>query len=175
MKTIKKHMFQTDDGQLFETVKDAKRHIAKKRYMRQLIIASYHVKTQDTIYHYILNDEMNNILDYTCYHDAKAMMHLLKKHPYTYYEKQTDGSYNARLNIELVNVQELRSLDDNVRIESYDDDTPYTTETLIAHMNKYIDSNEDVTEQLISIYVEQDTELHIFCKDIFDYNSPFIN
>lgn len=176
MKTIKKHMFQTDDGQMFETVKDAKRHIAKKQYMRQIVIASYHVKTQDRIYHYVLNDEMNDILDYTAYHDAKAMMHLLKKHPYTYYEKQPDGSYNARLNIELIDVQELRYLDDDIRIEAYDDnDTPYTKKTLIAHMNEYIDSKEVVTKQLISIYVEQDTELHIFCKDIFDYNSPLIN
>lgn len=175
MKTIKKHMFQTDDGQLFETVGDAKRHIAKKRYMEQIVIASYHVKTQDTIYHYVLNDELNDILDYTNYHDAKAMMHLLRKHPYTYYEKQPDGSYNARLNIELIDVQELRSLDDDVRIEAYDDGTPYTKKTLIIHMNEYIDSHEDVTEQLISIYVEQDTKLHIFCKDIFDYNSPLLS
>lgn len=168
-------MFQTDDGQLFETVKDAKRHIAKKQYMGQLVIASYHVKTQDKIYHYVLNDELNDILDYTCYHDAKAMMHLLKKHPYTYYEKQPDGRYNARLNIELIDVGELRYLDDDIQIESYNDNIPYTKETLIKHMNEYINLNKDVTEQLISIYVEQDTELHIFCKDIFDYNSPFIN
>lgn len=169
-------MFQTDDGKIFETVKDAKRHIAKNRYMEQLIIASYHVKTQDKIYHYVLNDEMNDILDYTCYHDAKAMMHLLKKHPYTYYEKQPDESYNARLNIELVDVQELRHLDDDIRIESYDDDnTPYTKEELIAHMNEYIDAHEEVAKQIISIYVERDTEIHIFCKDIFEYNSPLLN